>query len=118
MEKINPNKFYSAMQVQKILSIRVRQTLIKYIKNKQLDAIEIGEDDSGKRYAILGEDVITFKKRYDSGLVEAEKYSSEYVRMLLNRSLDYCKKNKIDTLEEFIISVKNLNENKKKNSLE
>jgi len=113
-EKINPDKFYSAMQVQKMLSIRTRQELIKYIKNKQLDAIEIGEDDSGKRYAILGEDVITFKKRYDSGLIEAEKYSSEYVRMILNRSLDYCKKNKIETLEEFIISVKNLNE--KRNS--
>lgn len=109
MNKINPGEFYSAMQVKDLLGFKARQTVIKYIDSGQLLATVINKDGgAAKRYAVRGDHILTFKDKYDKGLIKAEKYSVEEVRMILNRALEYCKANNIETLEAFITSVKKL----------
>jgi len=96
------------MRAQKFLGIKARQTLVKYIREGQLPAIVVGEDNTSKRYTISGEDLILFKDYYDKGLIKSGKYTAERVKMVLNFALEYCKKNKIKTLEEFISHVRKL----------
>ena len=71
MEKISPNKPYSLLEVQKLLDIKSRQYLTKYIKDNLLKATIIGQRKStGRRYCIFGSDVIDFKKRYKNGKIK------------------------------------------------
>jgi len=81
--------------------MKSRQILAKYVHDGYLIGIEVDEGTS-KRYAIKGEHILTFKEKYDKGLIKAEKYSVEEMKMLINRTLDYCEENGIVTLRELI----------------
>lgn len=99
--KILEDKYYSLLEAQAILGMKSRQYLAKYVKEGKLLAITTGEGEK-LRYAIRGDHIKSFKEKYDKGLIEAEKYSSEEVKMLLNHALDYCQENNITTLQQLI----------------
>jgi len=105
--KIEPEKFYSGLQAVEILGMKSRQYLSEYINNGNLLAITTGKG-SNKRYAIKGEWLKDFKTRYDRGLVTGEKHSIRATKLMLDRAIKYCDANGINTLEEFIESVNNL----------
>jgi hypothetical protein len=85
--KINPEEWYSLLQVQKLTGIKSRQYLAKYINERSLLAIQTGAEGVRIRYAILGEWVIDFMKRYKRGLVKGKKYSKEEARALLEEAI-------------------------------
>lgn len=110
--KINPNEFYSAIQVKNMAGMKNRQTIIKYIKEGSLNAIIVKSEGKpnagGTRYAIKGEWVISFLERLKKGLIKGEKYTIAELKITLNGAIDYCVKNKITTLQDLIISVRRL----------
>mgnify|MGYP001260755067 CR=1 FL=1 len=111
MVKINPDEFYSAIQVQKLAGIKSRQTVIKYIKEGSLNAIIVKGDDrdgGGTRYAIKGEWIESFLTRLKKGLVKGEKYTIRELKTVLNGAIEYCIRNEITTLQELITSVRRL----------
>lgn len=69
MEKIIPTKYYSGREVQKIVGIKSRQYITKYIDEGFLLAIQTGTG-AHRRYSILGTWLIDFKERYDAGLTK------------------------------------------------
>ena len=99
--EILPEKYYSLLGAQAILGIKSRQYLAKYVREGRLLAITTGKGEK-MRYKILGKHILSFKEKYDKGLIKAEKYSTEEVKMLLNHALAYCKENNLTTLEELI----------------
>jgi hypothetical protein len=104
---INPEQFYSGMQAQKILGIKSRQYIAKYITEKSLRAIET-EGKEGKRYMIKGSDLIDFKERYDRGVVKGERYTISALKLMLKDTLEYCEEHGIKTLAELINHKKEL----------
>lgn len=109
--RIKPKEFYSAMQAQELLGFKNRQVVIKYIKQNSLRAIIVqGRDENGRRYAIKGAWLISFKKRLKSGSVKREKYTKLELKEMLEGTLEYCKQNKISTLKEVVSSINKLPE--------
>jgi hypothetical protein len=95
------------MEVQKIVGIKSRQYLSKYIKEKYLMAIEIGSNE-GKRYAIKGAWIESFLERKKLGLLKKKKYTQLELKLILKRCLEYCEKNNITTLKELIERINRL----------
>lgn len=109
MEKINPNEWYSGISAYKAIGFKNRQTLTKYINEKALRAIVVNEiGDAGRRYAIKGEWLISFKERFKKGIAQGEKYTIPELKLMLQGTLDYCKDHKITTLGELITSIRRL----------
>jgi len=106
--KIQPDKFYSLLQVQKLTKTKSREYLPRYIKDGMLNAIVVGGKKEGTRYAIKGEWVTSFMERKKKGLIKGERFTIAELKIILDGALDYCKKNKIKTLKEFEKSVRNL----------
>jgi hypothetical protein len=77
MPKIQPNQWYSLLEVQKLTGIKSRQYLAKYIDEGKLLAIQTGSSGVRIRYAIKGEWIEDFVKRYDKGLVRGRQYTKE-----------------------------------------
>jgi len=105
--QIEPEKFYSGIEAQKLLEIKSRQYIAKYIQEGYLLAIVTG-GENGKRYLIKGEWIYDFKKRYKKGLVKSGKYTIQYLKVILNAALEYCEQNNIKTLDELNKHVENL----------
>jgi hypothetical protein len=106
--KINPETFYSLLQAQALLGMKTREMIARYIGEGRLIAITVGSGTS-RRYAIRGDHLLTFKKKYDNGTLKQEKYSSREVLMLLGLAIEYCRVNNITTLQEMINSIDKLN---------
>lgn len=107
--KINPDDFYSAMQVQRLAGLKSRQKVVQYIKEGTLNAITVeGGEGGGKRYAIKGEWVKSFLYRLEKGLIKGEKYTIPELKLVLNGAIDYCIQHEIVTLKDLIISVRRL----------
>lgn len=87
MEKINKDQFYSLLEAQKLTGIKTRAFLSEYIKVGTLIAIKTGEHER-TRYAIRGEWLIDFMKRYEKGLVKGKKFSKEEVRKHLEQAIN------------------------------
>lgn len=88
MKKVNPEQWYSLLEVQKLTGIKTRAFLSQYIGNGLLVAIKTGEEGVRTRYAIKGEWVIDFMERYKKGLVHGQKYSKEEVKALLEQAIN------------------------------
>jgi hypothetical protein len=98
---IDPNRFYSLLEVQKISKIKSRQYLSKYIDEGKLTAIIVGEEkDAGRRYAIKGEWITPFLEWYKSKNRNSEKYWDRELKLYLKKAVDYCELNNIKTVEE------------------
>jgi hypothetical protein len=91
MEKINKDQFYSLLDVQRFTGIKTRAFLSEYIKVGTLLAIKTGEHER-TRYAIRGEWLIDFIKRYDKGLVKGKKFSKEEVKKRLEQAINNLEK--------------------------
>lgn len=85
--KVNPEQFYSQLEVQKITGIKSRQYLTKYINNGTLLAIQTGTGGPRLRYAIKGSWLIDFMDRYKKGLVKGKRYEKEEVKKLLEAAI-------------------------------
>lgn len=90
MPKINPEQWYSLLEVQKLTGIKSRQYLSKYINEGKLIAIQTGASGARLRYAILGEWVEDFIKRYKQGKVKG-KFTKEEARALLEKAINKLK---------------------------
>ena len=97
--KIEPEKYYTLREAQKIVGIKARQTMAKFVEDGFLAAIEVG-NATGKRYAITGEALSSFIERYNKGLVK--KFTIAELKANIKLVLDYCKENNIKTLKELI----------------
>lgn len=86
MPKINPEQWYSLLEVQKLTKIKSRQYLTKYISEGRLIAIQTGVSGTRIRYAILGEWVQDFIERYKKGQVKV-KYSKEEAKARLEEAI-------------------------------
>jgi hypothetical protein len=106
--KIDPETFYSLLQAQAFLGMKTREMIARYIGEGRLIAITVGSGTS-RRYAIRGDHLLTFKEKYDNGTLKQEKYSAAEVKMLLALSVEYCKTHGINTLDEMIKSINELN---------
>lgn len=80
------DKFYSSIEAQHILGIRSRQFISRYVQDGFLLAVVTGKN-VGKRYLIRGDWLDDFKKRYDKGLVQKERYSKEETKEILKEAL-------------------------------
>jgi len=99
--KINPNRYYSLLETQKLAGIKSREYAARYIKEGILTAIEIGGvEKHGKRYAILGTWIQSFVERQKSGLVKGEQFTTAELKIMIKAVIDYCEKNNIKTLKE------------------
>lgn len=90
MTKVNPEQWYSGLEVQKLTGIKSRQYIVKYIEEGKLLAIQTGLSDkknSRIRYTILGDWVIDFINRYKKGLVAGKRYSKEEAKALLEKAI-------------------------------
>ena len=98
--KIDKNRFYSLLEVQKITGIKSRQYISKYIREGLIMAIVTGEPGPRQRYGIKGAWLSDFIKRYKSGDIKKEIYMRKereaYIRVVLN----FCEEKEIKTLEE------------------
>ena len=88
---IQPEKWYSLLEAQKLVGIKSRQYLTKYISEGKLVAIQTGTGGPRVRYAIKGEWLADFKPRYDKGLVAGKRYSNEEARELLEKAISKLK---------------------------
>lgn len=90
MPKIQPAAWYSGQQAQKLLGIKSRQYLTKYINEYKLLAIRTGGggESTGVRYTILGSWLIDFQERYRKGLVRGKQYSKEEAKKLLQQAIN------------------------------
>jgi hypothetical protein len=84
---IKKQKWYSQLEVQKLTGIKSRQYLSKYINEGKLLAIQTGAGGKRMRYAILGEWVIDFMKRYEKGLVNGKQFTKEEVKAILEKAI-------------------------------
>ena len=118
---INKDEWYSGTQAQKLIGIKSRQYIPKYIKEGSLNAIPVSngkmiegksqkQKNSGLRYAIKGEWILSFIERYKKGLVKGQKYTKAELKNTLNGALAYCFENKIETVKELEESVKKIKE--------
>jgi hypothetical protein len=85
--KINKQQWYSQLEVQKLTGIKSRQYLTKYINEGKLLAIQTGISSKKIRYAILGEWVIDFMKRYNKGMVAGKQYTKEQIKAYLEKAI-------------------------------
>jgi len=106
--KIQPEEFYSAMQVQKLIGAINRQVVIKHIKDNALRAIIIGAGDAGRRYAIKGAWVESFIERDKKGLVKRAKYTKVELKEMLDGAVAYCKLHGLTTLKELINHIRKI----------
>lgn len=106
-KEINPNQFYSLLQVQKFTGIKSRQYLSKYVKDGLLRAITV-DKGSSMRYAIKGEWALSFIERWKKGLVKGEKYTIPELKLILEGAVKFCQENKIKTLRELTNKIKSL----------
>ena len=105
---INPEKFYSLIEAQKLTGIKSRQYLADYIKDGYLLAIKVGGKKEGVRYAILGSHIISFKEKLAEGSLKNDKYSIKELKMLLHTAIKFCEQHGIKTLADLINKVNNL----------
>lgn len=84
--KIDPKKPYTGLQAQKLLGIKSRQYISKYVKEGKLLAIHTGEG-SGNRYVIFGDWIIDFKDRYKNGLVKGKTYTKAERKSILEKAI-------------------------------
>lgn len=89
--KIEPDKFYSALQAQKLAKLKTRQYVAKYINEGKLLAIQTGAGGAHIRYAIKGEWLSDFINRYKGGKVAGKQYTKEEQRALLTKALNKLK---------------------------
>lgn len=84
--KLNKDRWYSLLEVQRLCKIKSRQYLVKYINEGKLLAIQTGSGgpSTGVRYTIKGEWVIEFNQRYKKGLVQ---YSKEETKAKLEDAI-------------------------------
>ena len=108
MKKINPETFYSLLQAQALLGMKSRQILARYIDEGKLIAITTNSGPN-RRYAILGGHLLTFKEKYDNGTLKTQKYSTKEIKLILSLAVEYCKQHNINTLDEMIKSINELN---------
>lgn len=109
MDKIKPKRWYSAIQAGYSLGFS-RPTVVRYISDGNLLAIVVsnGKDGCGKRYAIKGEWIESFRNRYDKGTLHDEKYSKLELKKKLQGAIDYCTENNLSTIKELITSINKL----------
>lgn len=106
---INPERTYSLSEAQAIVGIKVRARMRKYVEDGQLLAIKIGDGPrGGTRYAVKGEHIISFKEKYDRGMLETERYSIEETKMILNLALAFAKEHNLTTLADMNKKLKEL----------
>jgi hypothetical protein len=65
---IDANKWYSIQQIQKlkVMPFKSRQLIRKYIELGKLKGFIMG-DVSGKRYMVMGKNLIIFLARFEAG---------------------------------------------------
>jgi hypothetical protein len=106
---VNPERTYSLTEAQTIVGVKVRARMRKYVEDGQLLAVKIGNGPSGgTRYAIKGEHIISFKAKYDRGMLQTERYSVEETKMILNLALAFAKEHNLTTLADVNNKLKEL----------
>ena len=104
---INPNEFYSLLEVQKITGIKSRQILARYVREGKLTAFTTGKKGTvHMRYGIKGDALSRFLEAYKSGDFKKEEYAKKELKMILDKAIEYCKTNNIKTVEELVKSNK------------
>lgn len=87
MPRINPERYYSLLEVQEITGIKTRANIARYITEGKLLAIQTSGKGRGTRYAIKGDWVTDFIQRYKNGMVTGKQYSKEEAKELLEEAI-------------------------------
>lgn len=106
--KIKPQEFYSSVQAKDLINVVNRQAVVKHIKDGSLRALVVGGSDTGSRYAIKGEWLISFNERRKKGLIPSKRYTIAELKEVLQGAVDYCKQRGITTVKELIKSITKL----------
>ena len=109
METINKEKLYFGTEAQKLIGVKSRQYIPKYVKEGMLRAVTVkGTKNGSVRYLIKGQWIQDFIDMKEKGLVDKGKYTKAVMKQTLNDTLGYCFKNKIETVSELVEHVKKL----------
>ena len=87
MPKINPERFYSLLEAQKITGIKTREYISRYIRDGLLLAIQTGTDGPRVRYSIRGNWLADFIERYKHGNIKGKQFSKEEVKARLEQAI-------------------------------
>ena len=85
--KIEKDRFYSLLEVQRCTGIKSRQYISKYISEGKLLAIRTGAGGVDTRYAIKGDWLLDFIDRYKDGNIKGKQYSKDEIRALLEKAI-------------------------------
>lgn len=118
MKKINSSSYYSLRKAIEFTPFSSKETLARYINRYQgaswsigkiwIKKREIGKGKTSVRYIISGNWIREFNKLYKAGkLNEHTIFTPDELRYTLKDIINYCKKNKIETIQEFVTKKQN-----------
>ena len=113
-KKLKAESIYTFSKALEFMPFKSKETFAKYIKKYQGAEWSVGKitiikstGATGKRYLISGQWIKDFKQKYKTGKLKIyNNFSADEVRYTLLDIVEFCKKNKIKTVKEFVESKK------------